>query len=702
MSSDKNDKVSINMDEIDRMISDSIHDVGDDNRKRTSQDKISNDVHDNEDEDANKRMKLNSDKDKQEYRHENDNSGDNENLDLQFEMAIEKHHPELSHPPEEQIANDKIDELQNQGSTSNINEDKPEEFRNQESRDSGDQNEGHTDINDNRGHDHHEQPERVDTTTQQPNENESENKDDDRNPQHIHNESEDYDEQSLHNKVGTVLHQGITVPANSELLNTNSAFSAYNEISNQLPQVSAMSNIHLSALPLPIIAADYLPPRVQLLVNSLPTLDNLSTQLLRIFTVEPYQRIIDLVSAPDTPQGAIFRDLTSLFEITKKLYSEDEPFLSVEHLAPGIWKEGDKTPNVLKNREQSIESTLRKVNLSTFLLATLGVIEVGFFFLNESFLSIFCPLNNLDPDNSLSNMNGNNLSLQSNGNTTVGGDKIGKLLKPQSILYLDLKTQAYISAIEAGERSREEILNDIFPDNLSEILMIKRATKLLNPIENDFLERCKSRKLILLNYNDDSDLSEEYEWVEFLKNLFEFINKNITFLIWGRKAKPSKESGSEIPAPDANHNNNNNNNNNTDNTNNNIRTENEVSNNLLPSDIREQQLQISNPTPSGNRLSNRRPWTKEEEKALRHALELKGPHWSSILESFGAGGKISEALKNRNAVQLKDKARNWKMFFLKSGLPVPDYLTKVTGDLERDDKLKRARKNAAAPIPKVK
>lgn len=43
---------------------------------------------------------------------------------------------------------------------------------------------------------------------------------------------------------------------------------------------------------------------------------------------------------------------------------------------------------------------------------------------------------------------------------------------------------------------------------------------------------------------------------------------------------------------------------------------------------------------------------------------------------------MSEVLKDRNQVQLKDKARNLKLFFLKSGIDVPVYLQRVTGELK--------------------
>ena len=81
--------------------------------------------------------------------------------------------------------------------------------------------------------------------------------------------------------------------------------------------------------------------------------------------------------------------------------------------------------------------------------------------------------------------------------------------------------------------------------------------------------------------------------------------------------------------------------------------------------------------------SQRRPWTTDEENALMAGLDrVKGPHWSQILAMFGPGGTVNESLKDRNQVQLKDKARNLKLFFLKSCIEVPYYLQFVTGELK--------------------
>ncbi|KAJ4306722.1 TTAGGG repeat binding factor [Collariella sp. IMI 366227] len=93
--------------------------------------------------------------------------------------------------------------------------------------------------------------------------------------------------------------------------------------------------------------------------------------------------------------------------------------------------------------------------------------------------------------------------------------------------------------------------------------------------------------------------------------------------------------------------------------------------------------------------STRRPWSPEEEKALMAGLDMvKGPHWSQILSLFGPTGSISRILKDRTQVQLKDKARNLKLFFLKTNSEMPYYLQSVTGELKTRAPTQAARKEA--------
>ena len=68
-----------------------------------------------------------------------------------------------------------------------------------------------------------------------------------------------------------------------------------------------------------------------------------------------------------------------------------------------------------------------------------------------------------------------------------------------------------------------------------------------------------------------------------------------------------------------------------------------------------------------NSKGERRKWTLGEEHALMEGLDrVRGPHWSQIL--------ADERLKDRTELELKDKARSLKLFFLKAGIEVPFYL----------------------------
>lgn len=546
-------------------------------------------------------------------------------------------------------------------------------------------------------------------------------------------------------------YKGISIPANSELFReseTNSVLQAYRDLlndSNRVPTKQANHiNAQLSALPLLLTAPDHLSFNVQMLVNTLPVLDNLATQILRIIAKGPYQRIMELVSNRESYTGIAFGNLVELFETTKRIYnSEESPFFTVENITFGLWKFGSAPPSFLRGREDTIEGTLRKVNLATFLLATLGLIDLGFFFLNEAFLDVFCPPQNLDPTESLSFIEDRNImdELSRDARFEARSSKHQKsqtkFLKAQAILYLELKTQAYISAIELGDRSKEDIIHDLFPENMDEILLrrkdpfyestggkIERNSTLFTPAELDFLTRCDYRKQTLLKLNTDSSLMEKYEWIKFLNDLLEYVSKNVGFLIWGPKGKMTSEleklnrlrqasqlevDNNELEKVMKNNTDRNVSSASMDNENFKDSSKNEKnpeSGERSRDDLRivqhmggqidytagiskaelEQIKPKSKPSkkPKQNRPSTfRRVWTAQEEDALQEGLKLKGTRWTEILELFGPGGQINEALKNRSSLQLKDKARNWKLYYIKNGLPLPHYLENTTGDIEK-------------------
>lgn len=79
-------------------------------------------------------------------------------------------------------------------------------------------------------------------------------------------------------------------------------------------------------------------------------------------------------------------------------------------------------------------------------------------------------------------------------------------------------------------------------------------------------------------------------------------------------------------------------------------------------------------------MSHRKiPWTKEETDALLHGLK-KGlcGSWNAILRLHGAGGEISQVLRGRTNVQLKDRARTLRGLY--GGKDIPWYLTSTSPD----------------------
>ncbi|KAL9594611.1 MAG: hypothetical protein Q9219_006941 [cf. Caloplaca sp. 3 TL-2023] len=499
---------------------------------------------------------------------------------------------------------------------------------------------------------------------------------------------------------------------------------------------------------------------LQLKIQSLPVLDNLAIQVLATFAKSSYQEILALTSDAGSEPGAAYSTLKSLFDHTKKVYSVMQPFLSPPELGFG---------------EPMQIDIIRKANLATFVSSVFGSQDVGFYHLNEFFLETFL----------------------------ADG---ARLLKTQAGLFLDLKTQAYISAIANGERSREDILQDLFPEDMEQHLLTRRSAKQLSPGEADFIQRANNRRKTLLEepmtVESIAQLPEKYLWENFLRDISTYVSKNFATItgsslpnvfgtprvanaVEGNVAQQPKRSGprkppqgsiapevdvalpatetfttrvaqmvptnaddiaekaaraaefamqdfsitqdtadptqgddpnlsqqqpqqypfqfEQQPAP--------------------YYTQTQFTNEPQPQPQLQQQQPVdmaqaqnayvspsplipyptqSAPTsvlyerarmaataktsPSNRRAghpSQRRPWTQEEENALMAGLDhVKGPHWSQILAMYGAGGTLNETLKDRNQVQLKDKARNLKLFFLKSGIEVPYYLQFVTGELK--------------------
>jgi protein TBF1 len=192
---------------------------------------------------------------------------------------------------------------------------------------------------------------------------------------------------------------------------------------------------------------------------------------------------------PDSEAGQEYSTVRSLFDHTKRVYSSKSPFLSPPEL------------DLLGPAQVEI---LRKANLATFVSSIFGSHEIGFAELNDHFLDIFVPEN-------------------------------GRLLKAQGSLFLDLKTQAFISSMHTPERSKTELLYTLFPDDIEQRILVRRpGARGLAPSEQDFVKRALSRKDILLgDVNNPAaldTLADKYHWDDFLRDISSYISKSFESL----------------------------------------------------------------------------------------------------------------------------------------------------------------------------
>ncbi|POS84249.1 hypothetical protein EPUL_004222 [Erysiphe pulchra] len=433
-------------------------------------------------------------------------------------------------------------------------------------------------------------------------------------------------------------------------------------------------------------------------ILSLPMLENLAIQIISLLCRKGSHEIVSIVNIHSSEDGKIYLTLKSLFDQVKKIYSQQGLFLSAD---------------VLNMKETEYREIIRISNLATFVCNVFDRHEVGFLELNDRFIEIFAA-------------EGMALSKEA-------GD-----------LFLNLKTQIYLSAIsqEEQERTREDLLEEYFPNNLGKILENRHPNQPLSQGEYEFTRLLISRRDFLANTPIDLDsipeaLSENFSWEGFLKLVAVFLDK-VTLLTtymkrYGLNVSLTALDGQNIehlqPVVDDDLGlqvelaakqtleslglNNSQSQYERDTCEDQYTVQNgsyhpDYSNLSLPSEQtaptqvlyeRARHAAVAKASPSNTRRpglpSQRRPWSSEEERALMAGLDqVRGPYWSQILALYGPKGTINEVLKDRNQVQLKDKARNLKLFFLKSGIEVPYHLKAVTGELKTRAPTQAAKREA--------
>lgn len=328
----------------------------------------------------------------------------------------------------------------------------------------------------------------------------------------------------------------------------------------------------------------------------------------------------------DNEDSQAYKTLKNLFDQTRKVYSRETPF--IDAIAIQMFQ-----PN-----QQEI---IRKANIATFISSILGAHDVSFFHLNEFFMETFVPLGH-------------------------------RLLKWQGAIYLELKTQIYISALMNSDGSPEAMLDELFPPDLdAQILTRHPDAPSLSPSEQDFIDRSRARKSYLLAEpsSDEAlkELPKKYQWNDFVREFASCISKNVDGIMNVPVRSQAGGAANKNVVQDI------------------VVGANGASGVAIPgvsSTGNKSSGSANRSAPAASTI--RQPWTKPEEDALLAGLErVNGPHWSQILALYGRGGSVSEVLKDRNQVQLKDKARNLKLWYLKTGKEVPPSLRGVTGELRK-------------------
>ncbi|KAK5112611.1 hypothetical protein LTR62_003926 [Meristemomyces frigidus] len=372
---------------------------------------------------------------------------------------------------------------------------------------------------------------------------------------------------------------------------------------------------------------------LQLKLQSLSILDNLATQLIQTIAKTSHAQIQDLMQGGDTEEGQAYVTLKNLFDQTRKVYSRETPF--IDALAIQLFQPGQ-------------QETIRKANIATFVASILGANDLSFFHLNEYFVETFVPTGH-------------------------------RLLKWQGAIYLELKTQAYISALLNSDEAPEDMLSELFPNDLDGLILTRHPdAPSLSPGEQDFIDRCRARKNYLLAEPAEAavrELPKKYLWTDFVREFASCINKNGDAIL-NIPSRPTGTSALEKPRSSAN----------GHPTQRGKKPRGSTVTNTLPPPPQHQPNPAptteKHPPPPPTTQTSRQLWSKSEESALLTGLStVAGPHWSQILALYGRGGSVSEVLKDRNQVQLKDKARNLKLWYLKTGREVPGALRGVTGEL---------------------
>lgn len=249
--------------------------------------------------------------------------------------------------------------------------------------------------------------------------------------------------------------------------------------------------------------------------RSMGLLDALAAQILDALSCHHYQDTLTTVTHAFSERGMAYRILLDAFEDLKRMFfpsASPRAGTSSKSLALRPFLDYD-IEGIERTRPNMI--TIQRTNLATFVAAIFGSIEIGFWELEKWFVKVFVP-------------------------------KGGRLLKQQANIYLNLKTQAYIAAVESSDNVelRREALDELFPEDLEQRLHEMFDQRIaLSPTEMDFVERCQRRRENI-EAVEPSELATKYHWVPFLREMSDYIQRNHYSLL-----QPRRQYFEAIPPP---------------------------------------------------------------------------------------------------------------------------------------------------------
>lgn len=268
------------------------------------------------------------------------------------------------------------------------------------------------------------------------------------------------------------------------------------------------------AVPIPSAAPkpDPLVERRKSQLANLGQLDDLAGQILSLLVKMPVVDVMSLDSdmrllasgqQPASPAPAEYQRLRTLFDPIRNLYLTGSPFLIAEHL---------------NLTEPSQIASLRKANQAMYCCACFAG-GIGQLALDQGFLDVFVPMN-------------------------------GYLLQSQVGIWVELKTQAFMTAMRSKAAGPSQVMHDLFPTGIENRILARRPhQRQLSPSELDFIKRFQARRALLQDHVDRNALPDLDKLYPYQVLAGEVRNHLLTTKVVSRRSGGASASQTASPAP---------------------------------------------------------------------------------------------------------------------------------------------------------